>query len=54
MPNYTRLRSFGTERFMAFERQLLDGIAREEEARKRALEEQRAKKRKSKKKKKRK
>lgn len=52
MPNLERLKSFPSERFLAFEKQILDGISREEENRKRALEEQRAKKRKSKKKKK--
>ena len=52
MPNVERLKSFPTERYLAFEKQVLDGIAREQEARRKAIEEARAKKRKSKKKKK--
>ncbi len=54
MPNMERLKSFVSERFLSFEKSILDAIQREEENRKRALEEQRAKKRKSKKKKKKK
>ncbi len=54
MPNVERLKSFPTERYLAFEKQVLDGIAREQEARRKAIEEARAKKRKSKKKKKKK
>jgi hypothetical protein len=54
MPNLERLQSFSTERFLAYEKQIIDTIDREEEARKRALEEARAKKRRSKKKKKKK
>lgn len=52
MPNVERLQSFPTDRFLAYEKQVLENIRREEESRRRALEEARAKKRRSKKKKK--
>jgi hypothetical protein len=52
MLNTERLQSYSRDRFLAFEKQIVDAITRERDDRRRALEELRARKRKSKKKKK--
>jgi hypothetical protein len=49
--NVERLRSYESDKLLALERQLAEGVEHAEEARKRALEEAKAKKRKAKKKK---
>ena len=54
MPSIERLQSYSTDRFLAYEKQVVETMKRAEESRRRAQEEARAKKRRSKKKKKKK